>query len=191
MVKKFKFKDLIVTALLAVVGIIIGMLSGILAISPHGKLFVTIVNALFSGITFYLVAAKTKSPLMLAIYCIIVSLYGFYLPMILMGLVASVVVYGLTAKGRINKNVYLIIGYILFTCLGSFGGGYFPFLFAADQMVPQMMEYYGSTYMNTFLAFMTPLGITMLMIATAVAAFIGALIAKKLLKKHFQKAGMV
>jgi len=50
---------------------------------------------------------------------------------------------------------------------------------------------FGESYLGILQTLVSPVTAIIMLVVVAICAFIGALIAKKLLKKHFKKAGMV
>jgi energy-coupling factor transport system substrate-specific component len=189
--KGYQVKDLIVTALLAVCAVLLYMLCAILSFSPYTMLAVSPLWALLAGITYFLTAAKTKKPWAMFLFCTLTGIYGFYLPMIAGCIIAGVISALIAKKTGCTNTKTLTFSYIIYMVLAAFSGMYIPFLFFSKQTIEQYAEMFGDEYLGTLQTMVSPL-ITVLMLAVvAVCAFIGALIAKKMLKKHFEKAGML
>ena len=85
----------------------------------------------------------------------------------------------------------LTIGYMVFCVLANFGGMCVPFLFYAEQTINAYKEMFGAEYLETLTKLVSPKTTVLVLIVTALCACIGAIISKKLLKKHFEKAGMI
>lgn len=66
-----------------------------------------------------------------------------------------------------------------------------PFLFFSKQTLEQYAGMFGESYLGILQTLVSPITAIIMLIVVGLCAFIGAIIAKKLLKKHFQKAGMV
>ena len=76
--------------------------------------------------------------------------------------------------------------------LAAFSGTYIPFLFFSKQTLEQVwQECLGKAIWEFYQTLVSPVTAIIMLVVVAICAFIGALIAKKLLKKHFKKAGMV
>ena len=89
--KGFQVRDLIVTALLSVCALVIYILCAFLSFSPYTMLVVSPLWALLAAITYFLVAAKTKKPWALFIFCAVTGIYGFYPPMIICCIIAGII----------------------------------------------------------------------------------------------------
>lgn len=189
--KGFQVKDLIVTALMVVCAILLYMISAILSFSPYTMILVSPIWAILAAITYFLVAVRTKNPIMLLIFCIVSSLGNFYLPAIICCTIAGIISLILTKKMGCMNEKAITIGWIVYTVAFGFGGMYVPFLFFADQTLAQYGEMFGEDYLTALTNLTSPLLAIGMLCVTAFCAFIGALIAKKMLKKHFKKAGMV
>lgn len=84
-----------------------------------------------------------------------------------------------------------LVIYILYMILAAFSGTYIPFLFFSKQTLEQYAGMFGESYLGILQTLVSPVTAIIMLVVVAICAFIGALIAKKLLKKHFKKAGMV
>ena len=85
----------------------------------------------------------------------------------------------------------LTIGYMIFCVLAGFGGMCVPFLFYAEQTIKSYEKMFGSEYMETLTKLVSPMNIVVFLVVIAICALIGAIISKKLMKKHFEKAGVI
>lgn len=188
--KGFQVKDLITTALMIVCALLLWGVSTLLALTPYTIALSVPLWAVLAPITFFLVAAKTNSPWMLFLFGAALSFVGLYPPMIVCWLAAAFAVLLITKKYGATNAKSLTLGWILYTVAFGFGGQYVPFLFFSEQTMAQYAGTYGVENMNIVAALSTPQFAVLMLCVTALCAFIGSLIAKKLLKKHFQKAGV-
>ena len=189
--KGFQVKDLIVTALLSLCALVIYILCAFLSFSPYTMLVVSPLWALLAAITYFLVAAKTKKPWALFIFCAVTGIYGFYPPMIICCLIAGIISALIAWKTGCTNGKTLTISYIIYMILAAFSGTYIPFLFFSKQTLEQYAGMFGESYLGILQTLVSPVTAIIMLVVVAICAFIGALIAKKLLKKHFKKAGMV
>ena len=88
-------------------------------------------------------------------------------------------------------NKTATISYIIYMVLAAFSGTYIPFLFFSNQTLEQYAGMFGESYLGILQTLVSPVTAIIMLVVVAICAFVGALIAKKLLKKHFKKAGMV
>ena len=158
--KGFQVKDLIVTALLSLCALVIYILCAFLSFSPYTMLVVSPLWSLLAAITYFLVAAKTKKPL-------------------------------IAWKTGCTNGKTLTFSYIIYMVLAAFSGTYIPFLFFSNQTLEQYAGMFGESYLGILQTLVSPVTAIIMLVVVAICAFVGALIAKKLLKKHFKKAGMV
>ena len=189
--KGFQVKYLCVTALLSLCALVIYILCAFLSFSPYTMLVVSPLWALLAAITYFLVAAKTKKPWALFIFCAVTGIYGFYPPMIICCLIAGIISALIAWKTGCTNGKTLTISYIIYMILAAFSGTYIPFLFFSKQTLEQYAGMFGESYLGILQTLVSPVTAIIMLVVVAICAFIGALIAKKLLKKHFKKAGMV
>lgn len=101
------------------------------------------------------------------------------------GLIAEVIL----AKGRRKSHNSLLASYCVFNLTSM--GPFFSMLLAKDAFLQTCATYYGEQYAQT-IDQLTPSWIILVFIVLAlVGGLLGGLFGKKLLKKHFEKAGMV
>lgn len=147
--------------------------------------------SLLAAITYFLVAAKTKKPWTLFIFCAITGIYGFYPPMIICCIIAGIISALIAWKTGCTNGKTLTISYIIYMVLAAFSGTYIPFLFFSNQTLEQYAGMFGESYLGILQTLVSPVTAIIMLVVVAICAFVGALNAKKLLKKHFKKAGIV
>ena len=189
--KGYRVKDLIVTALLAVCAVLIYMLCAVLSFSPYTMLAVSPLWSLLAGITYFLTAVKTKRPWAMFIFCTLTGINGFYPPMMICCAVAGIISALIAWKTGCTNGKTLTVSYILFMVTAAFSGMYIPFLFFSKQTLEQYAEMFGNDYLGILQTLVSPVTAVIMLVVVAICAFIGAVIAKKMLKKHFVKAGVV
>ena len=189
--KKFQIKDLIITALMVLCSQLIYRVLSFMFVSPYTMLLVVPVWAIVGAITYFLVPAKTKNPWMILLFCVLTSLIGFYPPYIISCIVGGVfAMFTAKIKGVLNYKG-LTVGYMIFCVLAGFGGMYVPFLFYAEQIINSYKEMFGDKYLGMLNKIVSPITTVIMLIIIAICAFIGGIVSKKLLKKHFEKSGMI
>ena len=189
--KKFKIKDLIITALMVLCSQLIYRVLSFMFVSPYTMLLVVPVWAIVGAITYFLVPAKTKNPWMILLFCVLTSLIGFYPPYIISCIVGGVFAMLIAKiKGALNYKG-LTVGYMIFCVLAGFGGMYVPFLFYSEQTINSYKEMFGDKYLGMLNKIVSPITTAIMLIIIAICAFIGGIVSKKLLKKHFEKSGMI
>ena len=144
-----------------------------------------------AGITYFLVAARTKKSWALFVFCALTGVHGLYVPMIVCCLIAGVIAATLASKTSCTNERALTASYVVYMVLAAFGGMYVPFLFFSQQTLAQYSTQFGEDYMQLLSTIVSPAMAVAMLLVVALCAFLGSLIARKLLKKHFQKAGLV
>ncbi len=190
---KLNAKDLInvgiYTAIYIVIFFVVGMLNAIPVLYP----FLYVLIPLISGIPFMLFLTKTEKFGMVTIMSIICGLFWF-----LMGYtwtaIVGYVVFGIIADLVLRAGQYKsfkvdVIGYWLFSC--GMIGCQAPMWIMADTYMEGVRQSMGDQYASELAHYM-PSWMAFAAIAIVfVGAFLGALLGRKMLKKHFERAGIV
>lgn len=189
--KGLNAKDLInigiYTALYLVVFFVVGLLTAIPVIYP----FLFVVWPIMTGIPFMLYTTKIKKPGMLIISAMILASAWF-----LMGypwyVFVTYFIFGLAAEFAFKAANYkdfkmILIGYWLFSC-GCIGVQ-LP-IWLVDGYLDGVEEMMGSQYAEQLATFMPDWLMYGAFVLIFVGAFIGAMLGKKMLRKHFERAGI-
>ena len=189
--RRFQLKNLIVTALMVLCSQILYRVLSFLFISPYTLLFAIPIWAIIGAIAYFLVPTKTKNPWMILLFCVLTSLIGFYPPYIISCITGGIAAMLIAKIKGIGDYIGLTVGYMIFCVLAGFGGMYVPFLFYAEQTITSYKELFGDEYLDILTKIVSPITTVIMLIVIAICAIIGAMISKKLLKKHFEKAGVI
>lgn len=190
--KKLNTKDLInvgiYTALYLIVFWIVGMANAIPILYPISYFYWPI----FTGIPFMLFLTKANKPGMLFIMSLILGIFWFvmgytWLPTvgyILVGLISEFVLNAGSSRS-LKKSV---IVYWIFSC--GIIGMQTPMWFMADSYMASVRECMGEQYAQQ-LAYYMPWWIGIAAIGIIfVGSLLGVLLGRKMLKKHFERAGI-
>lgn len=162
-----------------------------LFVSPYTMLMAVPIWSIIGAIAYFLVPGKTKNPWMILLFCVLTSIVSFYPPYMISCTVAGIIAMLIAKTKGVSNYKGLTIGYVIFCVLAGFGGMCVPFLFYADQTIKSYEKMFGSEYMETLTKLVSPMTTVIFLVVIAICALIGAIISKKLLKKHFEKAGMI
>lgn len=186
-------KDLInvgiYTAIYLVIFFVVGMLNAIPVLYP----FLYILIPLISGIPFMLFLTKTNKFGMVTIMSVICGIFWF-LTGYTWTAVVGYVVFGLLADLVLRAGNYKsfrisVIGYWFFSC--GMIGCQAPMWVMADTYMSGIKEAMGEQYASELAYYMPSwMGIAAIGIIF-VGALVGALLGHKMLKKHFERAGIV
>ena len=189
--KKFQIKDLIITALMVLCSQVLYRVLSFLFVTPYTMLLAVPIWSIIGAVTYFLVPVKTKNSWMILLFCVLTSIIGFYSPYIISCIVAGIIAMLIARTIGASNYKGLTIGYVIFCVLAGFGGMCVPFLFYADQTIKSYEKMFGSEYMETLTKLVSPMTTVIFLVVIAICALIGAIISKKLLKKHFEKEGMI
>ena len=189
--KKFQIKDLIITALMVLCSQVLYRVLSFLFVSPYTMLMAVPIWSIIGAIAYFLVPGKTKNTWMILLFCVLTSIVSFYPPYMISCTVAGIIAMLIAKTKGVSNYKGLTIGYVIFCVLAGFGGMCVPFLFYADQTIKSYAKMFGSEYMETLTKLVSPMTTVIFLVVIAICALIGAIISKKLLKKHFEKAGMI
>ena len=189
--KKFQIKDLIITALMVLCSQVLYRVLSFLFVTPYTMLLAVPIWSIIGAIAYFLVPGKTKNPWMILLFCVLTSIVSFYPPYMISCTVAGIIAMLIAKTKGVSNYKGLTIGYVIFCVLAGFGGMCVPFLFYADQTIKSYAKMFGSEYMETLTKLVSPMTTVIFLVVIAICALIGAIISKKPLKKHFEKAGMI
>ena len=193
--KKLKAKDFITvgifTAILFVIEFLLGMLG---YIHPYIVASYVIIMPLVSGIPMMLFYTKVEKFGMITTVSILIAIIMFiggmgYLgtPLIIIsGIVADLI--AKTGQYKSFKKIVISFGvFNLWIC-----ANYFPVIITADSYRQGLVdEGYSAEYVNNLFAAINVRTIGVLVVLCFIFGCIGAVIGKAVVKKHFEKAGIV
>lgn len=189
---KLKAKDLvnvgIYTAIYIVIFFVVGMLNAIPVLYP--VLYVLI--PLVTGIPFMLFLTKTNKFGMVSIMSIICGVFWFvmgYTWTALVGYVVFGIIADLVLKaGRYKSFKMNLIGYWLFSC--GMIGCQAPIWVMTDTYMSNIRTQMGDQYADQVLRYMPSWMAIVAVVIVFIGASIGSVIGKKMLRKHFERAGI-
>ena len=193
MKSKLTTKDVIAAGAFAAIYLVLLTVLAVmvLPIVPVLYLATPLIAGVLLGTVYMLYCVKvprTGAVLILSILVgLITSMASIYplIAAVVWGLIAEVIL----AKGRRKSPNSLLASYCVFNLTSM--GPFFSMLLAKDAFLQTCATYYGEQYAHT-IDQLTPSWIILVFIVLAlVGGLLGVLFGKKLLKKHFEKAGMV
>lgn len=190
---KIDVKDLINIGLFTAVYFIFIAPPGILGIIPIFMLLLPAMIGLVGGIPVMLLITKTQKFGALTICGVVVSLLLAIMGHPWMALILSVPVIVIAdmvmAMGQYKSWKLNSIGYIIFSFWPI--GNLLPFYFMRNSYLAFIQDKYGTDYEATVEGLFSIGMIPIILITTIIGSWIGAYIAKGILKKHFKRAGII
>ncbi|MPW26480.1 MptD family putative ECF transporter S component [Alkalibaculum sp. M08DMB] len=189
---KLKTKDLISAGIFGAMYIIVMVAT----VTVVGFIPITYIFApFFAGITcgtvymlYIMKVPKRGAILILSILVGLVILSGTWISgvyAVICGIIAEI----LFGMGNYKSMKFATASFCAFACTTV--GPFLAILIAKDSFLASVVQYYGQEYADKLDA-LTPSWIILVLIALGIiGGFIGATIGKKILKKHFEKAGVV
>ena len=191
--EKMGISDLITIAIFTVILFIVMFTFGMLGYIPILMFGLPVILSIICGIPFMLFLTKANKFGMVTILSLLIGLIFFGtghtgVPIIsftICGFIADLIL----RKGNYTsvKNTYF--AYATY-CLGVMGN-MIPMFIMKDYYFSMMSSQMGKEYTDIVMLYVTNESFFVLLIATFIAGLIGAYIGRLLLKKHFEKAGIV
>ena len=181
---KLKVKDIITVVLLALINVVIFFASSALYATPITIILMPVFFALLEGIVYFIIGTKVKKPGAILIYSIVRAIMGGYLPYIILFILSGAIAELLLWKMGYGNAKALTVSYVINQVLAAFGSTPIPYAIAATAMADQMVT---DGRQDTILAAsqMLQSWVSVALVAgVIVAAFIGAMIGKRIVKKH-------
>ena len=181
----------IFTAIYMVIVIAIACTVGLI---PIGFILLPIILPIIGGIPMMLYFTKIKKAGMLLIFEILFGLVmiltGMGVDLLIWGIVVGVICELLFKAAKYSSGKMAIICYgILSTCIC---GNYIHWISSSENWLSQTAVTYGDTYVNTIHGALTTGWVfPAMVIGGFISGIIGGLIGKSVMKKHFEKSGLV
>lgn len=190
--KKLRSKDLIVAGAFAALYLAV-MLAVVTAasVTPVTFLLAPFLSGIVLGTIYILYCVKIPRRGAILILGVPVSLALITTTWVapLWGMACALAAELLASAGKYQSKKWYTASFCAFACTTA--GPFWALLTSKPAIMEENTAYYGAQYAAVFDA-ITPPWITPVAIASAIlGGFIGAAVGKKLLKKHFEKAGVV
>ncbi len=193
---KLKTKDLITLGIFSVLfAVVLFIFAAVMGVFPVAFIFYAAVGSIPCGIIYMYVVTKISKRgaiiIMTSVISIIYFLIGTYGLAPLYGFVGGVVAELISYTGRYKGFWRITLGYVVYTgCLWF--GFMSPMVLATDSYINQALAGgYAQDYIMSMINFITGPLFFVALGATIIGALIGALLGRKMLKKHFEKVGVV
>lgn len=181
---KLKIKDIITVVLLSLINVVLFFASSLLYATPITIILMPIFFALLEGVVYFIIGSKVQKPGAILIYSIVRSILGGYLPYIGLFILSGVIAELLLWKIGYGNGKALTISYIINQMLASVGSTILPYAIAAQAMQEQAVSDGRQDNILAASDILQSWVSAALVAGVIVAAFIGALIGKKIVKKH-------
>lgn len=188
---KLKGKDLINIGIYGAIYCVLMTVSAMLGYIPIMMPLLTVICPIICGIPMMLFITKVKKFGMVTIMGIIIGVYLWITGMgywsAIFGLIFGLITDLIDKSGNYKSAVKTVIGNGVFHII--LFGNFLPIYLNADEYFSTRQSF-GQEYITSLSNIMQPWTAPLLLVSCFVCGMLGALIGKKLLKKHFVKAGI-
>ena len=181
---KLKIKDIITVVLLSLINVVIFFASSLLYATPITIILMPVFFALLEGVVYFIIGTKVKKPGAILIYSIVRAIMGGYLPYIILFILSGVIAELLLWKIGYGNGKALTVSYIINQVFAAFGSTVIPYAIAAKTMADQAVSDGRQDNILKASKILRSWWSVALVAGVIVAAFIGAMIGRRIVKKH-------
>lgn len=181
---KLKIKDIFTVVLLALINVVLFFASSLLYATPITIILMPVFFAMLEGVVYFIIGTKVKKPGAILIYSIVRAIMGGYLPYIILFLLSGVIAELLLWKIGYGNGKALTISYIINQVFAAFGSTVIPYGIAAQAMADQMVSDGRQDNIVAASDILQSWWSVALVAGVIIAAFIGAMIGRRIVKKH-------
>ncbi len=189
---KLQAKDLVNVGIYSAMYLVITVLFSFLSLVPVFHPLLTIICPIAGSIPFMLFLTKTKKFGMITIMGVIMGVVmlltgmGYYC--LITGLVAALIADFIAKSGSYvgAKKSVLASGVFSLWYIGN----YLAVFITREAHYQHVIEGYGKAYADTYMSFYPNWMLPVLLIFCFISGIVGGILGKKILKKHFKKAGI-
>ena len=183
-INKLKIKDIITVVLLSLINVVIFFASSLLYATPITIILMPVFFALLEGVVYFIIGTKVKKPGAILIYSIVRAIMGGYLPYIILFILSGVIAELLLWKIGYGNGKALTVSYIINQVFAAFGSTVIPYAIAAKAMADQAVSDGRQDNILKASEILRSWWSVALVAGVIVAAFIGAMIGRRIVKKH-------
>lgn len=181
---KLKIKDIITVVLLSLINVVIFFASSLLYATPITIILMPVFFALLEGVVYFIIGTKEKKPGAILIYSIVRAIMGGYLPYIILFILSGVIAELILWKTGYGNGKALTVSYIINQVFAAFGSTVIPYAIAAKAMADQAVSDGRQDNILKASEILQSWWSVALVAGVIVAAFIGAMIGRRIVKKH-------
>lgn len=185
-------KDLVNVGIYAAIYLVITMILSFLSLVPIFHPLLTIICPIVGSIPFMLFLTKTKKFGMITIMGVIMGVVmlltgmGYYC--LITGFVAALLADFVAKSGSYVSTKKSVLASGIFSLW--YIGNYLAVFITREAHYRHVIEGYGKAYADSYMSFYPNWMLPVLLAACFFSGIIGGILGKKVLKKHFKKAGI-
>ncbi|MCR5770949.1 MAG: MptD family putative ECF transporter S component [Butyrivibrio sp.] len=190
---KMTVKDLITVGIFTVIYFVIFFISAMTGMVPVMAIFYPVLIALLAGIPCILFYTKVKKfgmvTIMATLSAVLLALMGYGYMGIITGLVFGLIADLILKSGKYKSAAKMVLGYAVFSewVIGT----QLPMFIGGNAYAEAFRQTQGDEFVDELEKLISWGMCGIVVVTTFVAAIIGAYIGKAVLKKHFERAGII
>lgn len=188
--KKLKVKDIFTVVLLALINVVIFFASSLLYATPVTIMLMPVFFSLLEGIVFFIIGTRVRKPGAMMLYAVVRGILGGYLPYVLLYFLSGIVSELILRKFGYGSAKGLTISYILCQLCAALGSTIYPYVIAAKSMADMAVTDGRQENIDAASRMLLSGGWIALLAGVVITAFFGAMIGKRVVKKHLEAVGM-
>ena len=188
--KKLKVKDIFTVVLLALINVVIFFASSLLYATPVTIMLMPVFFSLLEGIVFFMIGTRVRKPGAMMLYAVVRGILGGYLPYVLLYFLSGIVSELILRKSGYGSVRGLTISYILCQLCAALGSTIYPYVIAAKSMADMAVTDGRQENIDAASRMLLSGGWIALLAGVVITAFFGAMIGKRVVKKHLEAVGM-
>lgn len=188
--KKLKVKDIITVVLLALINVVIFFASSLLYATPVTIMLMPVFFSLLEGIVFFIIGTKVRKPGAMMVYAIVRGILGGYFPYVLLYFLSGIISELILHRSGYGSVKGLTISYIICQLCAALGSTIYPYVIAAKSMADMSVTDGRQGNIDAASRMLLSGGWIALLAGIVITAFIGAMIGKRVVKKHLEAVGM-
>ena len=191
--KKLKVKDLVNIGVFGVIYLVLLFVIGMMGIIPILFLIYPTVLGIIAGTVVMLFMTKVQKPWALFIFGMISPLvmfaYGHTYVVVVLSLIVMIIAELIRKIGNYNSFKYNMLSYAVFSIWIC--SSMMQMFLVKEKYLEMSIEMMGKDYVDVMEKLITYPHMALVALGAFLGGIIGAYIGKALLKKHFEKAGIV
>lgn len=188
--KKLKVKDIFTVVLLALINVVIFFASSLMYATPVTIVMMPVFFSLLEGIVFFIIGTRVRKPGAMMVYAIVRGILGGYLPYVLLYFLSGIASELILRKSGYGSAKGLTISYIICQLFAALGSTIYPYVIAAKSMADMAVTDGRQGNIDAASRMLLSGGWIALLAGIIVSAFIGAMIGKRVVKKHLEAVVM-
>ncbi|MBN2049111.1 MAG: MptD family putative ECF transporter S component [Spirochaetales bacterium] len=192
MEKKMNVKDLINIGLFTAIYVIVTFAFGMTGYIPIFMVLLPFLISFGAGIPFMLFLTKVKKFGMVSIMGALLTLVmfgtGHGWPVLVIGLITSLLSDLILSSGKYRSRAKTVAGFCVFN--GWVIGNMLPLYIMRDSYFESLRSGYGDEYAAILMSLLSLWMVPVLIVLLIAGGILGAMLGRKVLKKHFERAGI-